>query len=112
MRIAPLNVSQQPNFKGILKQANRFEYDEFSQETTVTEITYSYYPFADESYAEMEKVSSKYHKDEYIARPYPEWNTCTISRVHVKKPLTITKAQYEALKEKNITDNFILKTFA
>lgn len=111
MRITPLNYNQQPNFNGILKQANRLEYDEFSQETTVTEITYSYYPFADESYAEMGKISSKYHKNEFISRPYPEWNSCTISRVHVKAPLSITKAQYEALKTK-VDDDFIIKTFA
>lgn len=111
MKIAPLNYGQQPNFKGILKQTGYREYDDNAQEVFVREERYDYFPFVDETDVEIEKIKNKYNHTEYIPHSYPVWNEFNTSRVDIEVPLSITKAQYEALKTK-FDDDFIIKTFA
>lgn len=112
MRIASLNCGQQPNFKGILKQTDCREYNDNAKEAFVREEEYNYFPFADETDVEIEKIRSKYNYSEYIQHPYPSWDEFNSRQVEVKAPLSITKAQYETLIKENMSDDFILKTFA
>jgi len=110
MRIAALNLNT--NFGGIQKKVEDRTYDDHAQEVTVTDVKYEYYPFADEQTEEIEKVKQELTKVEYDPMPYPTWSTYYESRVKVMPPLSITQAQYEALRKQKISDNFIIKTFA
>ena len=115
MRVSPVNFIQHnsnQNFKGILKFSHNDSYDDNAQEVMVDIDYYDYYPFKDESKEEIESKTQPLDKTEYQPRPYPSWSTLSGKQITVKPPLSITQAQYNALKTEYIDDEFIVKTFA
>lgn len=112
MRIMPFNLVQPVKFNGITKEISSDSYDDNANEVYVTEVRYAYYPFANETKEDIEKVELKLNKTEYDPRPYPSWGTYYDSKVEIKPHLSITQAQYDAIKKQRINDDFIIKTFA
>lgn len=117
MKIAPVsfNFNSTPNFKGIIRYAGYDSETDRQYETIVNTYTYNYWPFKSEGIEEINKVRQQYENHEYIVdkdRRQTFYDVEEKTVVDVKQPLPFTKAQYEALKEKGLTDDFILETFA
>lgn len=112
MKIALVNHGQQQNFRGILLKTNNTVLKELKEGKKISthEEEYSYFPFADEQFEEIEKIRKKYNWSccNYCA---PATYSIIEKTVQINAPLSITKAQYKALKTK-VDDNFIIETFA
>ena len=115
MKISPVSFNYQnsnQNFNGIMRYSHNESYDDNAQEVIVDIDYYNYYPFKDETQEEIEKNTHPLDKTRYTSNPYPTYSTLTGVKIEVKPPLSVTKAQYEALRTQNINDDFIVKTFA
>lgn len=111
MKIASVNNGQQQNFRGILIKTSGIVWKGTENGIPTTyKKEYDYFPFADEKPEEIEKIRKKYNRS-YCNYCYPAKYDILRKIVQINAPLSITKAQYEALKTK-VDDNFIIETFA
>ena len=115
MKISPVNFIQHnsmQNFKGIKHLTYRDNYDDHTQGVMVDIEYYDYYPFKDESKEEIRKNTEPANRTEYQSNPYPSYSTHTGEMINLMPALDLTKEVYEALKSKNLKDEFIIQTFA
>lgn len=110
MKIMALGNNSVTNFKGIMVKTPKERcYEEQSLEAFVREIEYDYYSFSDETPEETKEAITPYCHQRHIAR-YPLWDSWEFSSVNVK-PLSLTKSEYEKLKQKGVADRSIIDVY-